>query len=172
MTSQDRIEKQIVLNAPIARVWHAITDSTEFGTWFGVKLHQPFAPGRKITGKFEGDFDEAKIRDYQASLGLEPTGIRPLTPNYVFCTVERMEEPHLFSFRWIPYGIDIECDPETETPTLVEFRLAPDGAGTRLTIVESGFEQVPEHRRQRAFLMNTGGWSAQIENVKRHVEQG
>ncbi len=52
-----------------------------------------------------------------------------------------MEEPHLFSFRWIPYGIDIECDPETETPTLVEFRLTPDGAGTRLTIVESGFEQ-------------------------------
>ncbi len=172
MTSQDRIEKQIVLNAPIGRVWRAITDSTEFGAWFGVTLDQPFAPGRKLTGKFEGEFDEAKIRAYQSSLGLEPTGIRPPTPDYVFCTVESMEEPRLFSFRWIPYGIDVECDPETETPTLVEFRLVPEGAATRLTIVESGFDKVPEHRRLRAFMMNTGGWSAQIENVKRHVEQG
>ncbi len=167
-----RIEKQVVLRAPIERVWHAITDVEEFSQWFGVKLNEPFVPGRAITGTFEGGFDEAALRQYQASLGLEPTGIKQMPQNAVFCTVEQMEAPRSFSFRWIPYGIDIDCDPAKETPTLVEFRLEPVTDGTRLTITESGFEGIPLHRRQRAFLMNDGGWAAQAENLKRHVERG
>ncbi|HTM21447.1 MAG TPA: SRPBCC domain-containing protein, partial [Kofleriaceae bacterium] len=75
-----------------------------------------------------------------------------------------------FSFRWIPYGIDAEADPEREPTTLVEFRLEPVGEGTQLTIVESGFDQVPAHRRERAFRMNQGGWAAQAENIRKHVE--
>jgi len=42
--------------------------------------------------------------------------------------------------------------------------------GTRLTITESGFERVPAHRRERAFMMNDGGWTAQADNIRRHVE--
>ena len=88
----------------------------------------------------------------------------------VFCTAERIEPEHLFSFRWIPYGIDAEADPRNEPTTLVEFRLEEVPEGTRLTIVESGFERVPAHRRERAFRMNEGGWAAQAENVQKHVE--
>ncbi len=48
--STDRIEKQILLKAPIARVWRAISDSTEFGAWFGMRFSGPFAPGAKMSG--------------------------------------------------------------------------------------------------------------------------
>jgi hypothetical protein len=81
-----------------------------------------------------------------------------------------MDAPRAFSFRWIPYGIDADCDPATEPTTLVSFSLEAIDGGTRLHIVESGFEQVPEHRRLRAFRMNDGGWGAQANNLKRHVE--
>jgi uncharacterized protein YndB with AHSA1/START domain len=88
----------------------------------------------------------------------------------VFCTVDRVEPERYFSFRWIPYGIDAEADPENEPTTLVEFILEPAPEGTLLTIVESGFDQVPAHRRARAFRMNEGGWAAQAENLRKHVE--
>ena len=91
--------------------------------------------------------------------------------NAVFCTVERIDRPRLFSFRWIPYGIDATIDPAHEPTTLVEFRLDAQAApATLLTIVESGFDRVPAHRRRRAFLMNDGGWTAQAENLRRHVQ--
>lgn len=132
MREFDRIVKDIVLRAPVERVWHAITDIAEFAQWFGAKLGQPFAPGQTITGTFEGGFDEAYVKQCQVSFGLEPTAIRLPEPNTVFCPVERMEAPSLFSFRWIPYGIDVECDPAGES--LVEFRLKTIAEGTRLTI--------------------------------------
>lgn len=171
MSASDRIEKQIVLRAPVSRVWRAIIDIDEFGAWFGVKLEQPFVAGETITGTYEGDFDEHELRCYQQAAGIEPSGVNMPTGSTVFCTVDRIEPERYFSFRWIPYGIDADCDPAREPTTLVEFRLEPVADGTRLTIVESGFDQVPPHRRERAFLMNEGGWSAQIENVRRHVEE-
>ena len=88
----------------------------------------------------------------------------------VFGTVEQVEPERYFSFRWIPYGIDAEADPDNEPTTLVEFRLEPVAEGTHLTIVESGFDRVPAHRRLRAFRMNEGGWAAQAENLRKHVE--
>jgi len=88
----------------------------------------------------------------------------------VFCAVESIEPERYFSFQWTPYGIDAEADPENEPTTLVEFRLEPVAEGTLLTIVESGFDRVPAHRRERAFRMNEGGWATQAENLKKYVE--
>jgi uncharacterized protein YndB with AHSA1/START domain len=166
----DRIEKEVVLHAPVSRVWRALTDREEFGRWFGVELDQPFVQGQTVTGTFTGDFDEQQIVQYQKAVGLTPSKVRIPTGRTVFCTVERVEPERCFSFRWIPYGIDAECDPEHEPTTLVEFRLEPDGSGTRLTIVESGFDRVPAHRRERAFRMNEGGWSAQADNLRQYVQ--
>ena len=89
----------------------------------------------------------------------------------VFCTVESIEPERYFSFRWIPYGIDADVDPETEPTTLVEFRLANAAQGTLLTIVESGFDQVPARRRERAFRMNEAGWAAQAQAIGNYVEK-
>lgn len=166
----DRIEKQVILQAPISRVWRAIADTQEFGKWFGVKLEGPFVAGQTIRGKFEFTLNEEKIMQHQERLGLKPSRIKMPQTNVVFCTVESVEPERFFSFRWIPYGIDAEADPDNEPTTLVEFRLEPTAQGTLLTIVESGFDRVPPHRRERAFRMNEGGWTSQAENVRKHVE--
>lgn len=170
MDSYDRIEKQVTLAAPVSRVWRAIADAQEFGRWFGVKLEGAFAAGRTLTGTFDEGLDEAAIAGYQKSLGLAPSKVKLPDRDAVFCTVERIEPERYFSFRWIPYGIDAEADPQHEPTTLVEFRLEEVPGGTRLTIVESGFDRVPAHRRERAFRMNEGGWAGQAENIRKHVE--
>jgi uncharacterized protein YndB with AHSA1/START domain len=148
-TTTDRIEKQIVLRAPRPRVWRAITDSREFGAWFGVKLEGSFAVGQTVTGRIT-------------------------VPGYSEVTlavlVERMEPERLFSYRWHPYAVDAKADFSTEPMTLVEFRLEEEPGGTRLHIVESGFDRLPPHRRDEAFRMNERGWQAQLENLRKHVE--
>jgi uncharacterized protein YndB with AHSA1/START domain len=168
--SQDKIEKRTFLRAPIARVWRAISDSQEFGKWFGFQLQSAFVAGETVRGTFEGKLDEAAIVQHQQRLGLRPSKVNVPTGSLVFCTVERIEPERYFSFRWIPYGIDAEADPANEPTTLVEFLLEPTADGTWLSIVESGFDQVPAHRRERAFRMNEGGWAAQAENVAKYVQ--
>src|SRR5262249_52045497 len=158
MSTTDRIERRVTLRAPVSRVWRAIADAREFGRWFGFALDGDFEPGKSMKGTFVGEVDPAGIARYQESLGLRPSKLRLPDKSFVFCTVERMEPERYFSFRWIPYSIDAEADPESEPTTLVEFRLEPAPEGTLLTIVESGFDRVPTHRRERAFRMNEGGW--------------
>lgn len=166
----NKIEKRVTLRAPVSRVWRAITDTREFGSWFGFQFEGDFAPGKAVRGRFQGQLDEAAIIERQKSLGVRPSKLKLPAPDATFCTVERIEPERYFSFRWIPYGIDAEIDPENEPTTLVEFQLEPVAEGTLLTIVESGFERVPAHRRERAFRMNEGGWAAQADNVKKYVE--
>jgi uncharacterized protein YndB with AHSA1/START domain len=146
--STDRIEKDVVLRAPRSRVWRALTSPEEFGTWFGVALTGPFAPGARVLGK------------------ITIPGHDHLTMEMV---VERLDPETLFSYRWHPYAIDPGVDYSSEPTTLVEFRLEEVAGGTRLTIVESGFDRLPVSRRSEAFRMNDGGWTAQVGNLERHV---
>jgi len=148
MTSTDRIEKQILLKAPRSRVWRAITDSREFGSWFGVSLEGSFVVGQTVKGR------------------ITAPGYSHLT---VSVLVERMEAERLFAYRWHPYAIDPKVDYSSEPLTLVEFRLEEERGGTRLHIVESGFDSVPANRRAEAFRMNEGGWQEQLDNVRKHV---
>lgn len=136
-----------------------------------MNLAGEFAVGRPICGSFNKELDEASIMEFQRKSGLSPSGIRQPADGFTFCTVERIEPEHYFSFRWIPYGIDAEIDPKTEATTLVEFFLESTDDGTLLKIVESGFEAVPQHRRERAFRMNEGGWAGQAGNIKNYVER-
>jgi uncharacterized protein YndB with AHSA1/START domain len=148
LTTPDRIEKQLFLRAAPARVWRAISNAREFGTWFEVKLEGDFAPGARIKGRIA-------------------------TPGYDHLTmemiVEQMVPERLFSYRWHPYAIDPKIDYSGEPTTLVEFHLEAQPGGTQLRIVESGFDQIPLGRRAEAFRMNDGGWSAQLTNIERHV---
>jgi uncharacterized protein YndB with AHSA1/START domain len=85
--------------------------------------------------------------------------------------VQKMEPERLFSFTWHPYAIDLTQDYSGEPSTLVEFTLESTSTGTLLRVVESGFDKLPSKRRLEAFRMNDSGWSAQIQNIARHVEQ-
>lgn len=144
----DRIEKQIHLNASVSRVWRAITDHHEFGAWFRVKLDGPFIAGQPSRGH------------------ITYPGYEHVQWN---ATVQKIEPERLFSFTWHPYGIDPAVDYSKEPTTLVEFRLEPKDGGTLLTLTESGFDGIPEHRRFEAFRMNDGGWTEQMKNIREHV---
>ncbi len=144
----NQIRKQIDLNAPLDRVWNALTDYKEFGTWFGAKLESPFVEG-------------------------EPTLGQNLHPGYEHVSfrivIKDIKPQTLFSYYWHPYSVDTNVDYSHETPTLVEFTLEPLDNGTRLVVLESGFDNVPASRRDEAFRMHEKGWSAQLVNIERHV---
>jgi uncharacterized protein YndB with AHSA1/START domain len=148
-TTTDRIEREILLRAPQARVWQALTDSRQFGEWFGVIASQPFAPGATVTAR-------VTIPGYEHV----PFSI----------TIVEMQPERLFSWRWHPNAIDAGRDYSSEPTTLVEFHLEAEGSGTRLRVIESGFDQVPVSRRLDAFRGNSQGWTAQIQNIARYVE--
>jgi uncharacterized protein YndB with AHSA1/START domain len=148
---KDSIEKRIELNAPLPRVWQALTDHRQFGEWFRVKLEGPFVPGQVARGWIlHPGFEHVRWE----------------------ATVQEMRPQELFSFTWHPYAVDPNTDYSKETPTLVEFRLKPTATGTSLVITESGFDKIPPHRRMEALRMNEGGWAEQIENIAKYVSQG
>ena len=84
-------------------------------------------------------------------------------------TTDRIEPERFFSFRWHPCAIDPAVDYSQEPTTLVAFTLEEVPGGTRLTVVESGFDAIPAARRAEAFRMNEGGWAEQMTNVERYV---
>jgi len=148
-TDADRIEKKIVLRAPRARVWRALADAEQFGAWFGVDLKgASFRPGSRVRGRITAPGYE--------HLSLE-------------VVVERMEPERRLSWRWHPYAVDPKVDYSSEPTTLVEFELQDAPEGTLLTVVESGFDRIPAARRAEAWRMNDQGWSAQMQNIERHV---
>ncbi len=114
-------------------------------------LTKPFTPGAEVSGKIN-------IKKY----------------DHVTMTIwiEKMEPERFFSFRWHPYAIDPGVDYSKEPTTLVTFTLedATSGKGTQLTIVESGFDAIPESRRADAFTMNSKGWEGQAENIRKFLE--
>jgi uncharacterized protein YndB with AHSA1/START domain len=144
------IEKRVELNASVSKVWRALTDYRAFGAWFRVKLDGPFAPGRVSRGHIT-------YPGYE-SLKWE-------------ATVQKMEPERLFSFTWHPYAVDPAIDYSNEPETLVEFRLEPRDGGTLLVVTETGFDAIPKDRRFEAFRMNDSGWTIQMTNIERYVEQ-
>ena len=149
MSESNRIEKKILLKAPRARVWRALTNADEFGTWFRVKLEGPFEVGKSVEGRITYPGYEHLVMKV---------------------TVERMDHETLFSYRWHPDAVDPNVDYSSEPTTLVEFRLEDAPGGTMLTLVESGFDRIPAHRRAEAFRRNDEGWTIQMENIRSHVE--
>jgi uncharacterized protein YndB with AHSA1/START domain len=145
----DRIEKRIVLRAPRARVWRALADPVELGSWFGADFQgATFAVGATVRGKV-----------------LYP-GYEHLTMEIV---IDRMEPERLFAWRWHPAAVDPAADYSREPMTTVVFTLEDAPEGTLLTVVESGFDRIPLDRRVEARRMNDEGWAGQVRNIEAHV---
>ena len=161
MTQTDRIEKQIVLRAPRSRVWRALTDSQEFGSWFGVKFDGAFAPGTFLRGVIVPTSVDAAVAAAQ----------RPYAGRPFEITVDRIEPETLFSFRWHPFAIERGVDYSHEPTTLVVFALDDAATGTRLTVTETGFDRVPLARRAKAFTANEGGWTMVMTLIEKHLAQ-
>ena len=144
----DSITKSVLLKAPRSRVWRALTNAQEFGTWFGARLTGTFAPGARVQGP------------------ITHKGYEHLTMDF---TIDKMEPERLVSWRWHPAAIEPGVNYSAEPTTLVTFELEAVDGGTRLTVVESGFDRIPVARRAEAFRMNEGGWAQQMESISKYV---
>ena len=144
----DRIEKEVLLNAPRSKVWKALTESTQFQAWLGCRLDGPFVEGKTVRGNVtHKGYEHFKIE----------------------LKIEKIVPETYFAYGWHPYPSDPKVDYSTEPMTLVEFRLHDAPGGIRLVVVESGFEKIPAERRAEAFRMNDGGWAGQMKNIAAYV---
>jgi uncharacterized protein YndB with AHSA1/START domain len=159
--STDRIEKKILLRAPLKRFWRAISDSAEFGAWFGVKFEGPFTPGALVHGRIVGtrvDPDVAKAQKQHENVPFE-------------ITIDRIEPERLLSFRWYPHAMEPGVDYSQEPATLVVFTLEAVPEGVLLTVTESGFDRIPLARRAKAFQANEQGWDIVVTLVEKYLAQ-
>ena len=137
----DRIERTVEIAHPPARVWAALTTAQGLSAWFGQEVRIDLRPGGSASMKW----DNGHTADMR---------------------VERVEEPTVFGFTWHVYGLP-EGDPRR---TYVEFTLEPAGAGTRLTVVESGFAQLPEDAHAAAYDGNTHGWASELGELADYLD--
>jgi uncharacterized protein YndB with AHSA1/START domain len=159
--STDRIEKKILLKAPLARVWRALSDSTEFGTWFGMKFDGSFAPGTVMRGVIVPTKMNSEVANAQKKYEGIPFEI----------VIDRLEPERLFSFRWHPGAVDPAIDYSQEPTTLVVFTLEQMTDGVMLIVTESGFDTIPLARRAKTFAGNEQGWAIQMTLIEAYVAQ-
>jgi len=142
MTFPDRIERTLELAHPPEKVWAALTTADGLGTWFGNR-------GAEVDLRVGG---EAKLRwdDDDATL-----------------TIERLEPPRVFGYTWPVYGLPAG-DPRR---TYVEFTLEPTSTGTTLTMVETGFAQLPDGTEHKvAYKGNTDGWTNELAELVAYLD--
>ncbi len=157
--STDRIEKKILLRGPVKRVWQALSDSNEFGRWFGVQFEGPFTPGAHVRGRIVGTAVDADVAKAQKQYAHVPFEI----------TIERIDPERLLSFRWHPHAVEPGIDYSQEPTTLIVFTLEPRKDGVLLTVTESGFDQIPLARRAKAFEANEQGWGVVVKLLEKHL---
>ncbi|BBY21713.1 SRPBCC family protein [Mycobacterium stomatepiae] len=156
----DRIEKQVVLRAPLDRVWRAISDAEQFGRWFGVRFDGPFVEGAAVGAAIATTVvDNEVAKRQEAHAGMRSTW-----------QIVAIEPKRRFAYRWHPFAVDRDADYESEPTTLVEFTLSETADGVLLTIVESGFDAIPAARRSASFEANSEGWAIQTDMVRRYLE--
>ena len=162
--TDDRIEKRIVLRAPIARVWQAISDAREFGAWFGVAFDGPFVAGAPASGRIVPTSVDPGVAEQQ-----KPHEGAAFNTS----AVEARRRSRCASSRSAG-GLTRSIPTSTSAPkptTLIEFALEEAADGVVLTITESGFEGIPLERRLKAFAANDRGWTAQIGMIQKYLER-
>ncbi|HKN99873.1 MAG TPA: SRPBCC domain-containing protein [Pseudonocardiaceae bacterium] len=137
----DRIERSVEIAHAPATVWAALTTADGLAGWFGDKATIDLRPG----GTARLSWPEGHTAELR---------------------VERVEEPAVFGFTWGIYGLP-EGDPRR---TYVEFTLQPVGAGTRLTVVESGFAQLADEDHRKAFDGNSRGWESELGDLVGYLD--
>jgi len=148
-TSTDRIERKILLKAPRARVWRALSNAEEFGKWFGVNFKgKTFVAGKPVLGQITYPGYEHIVMEV---------------------IVEQVVPERLLSWRWHPAAIDPAVDYSAEPTTLVVFELEEAAGGVLLTVAESGLDNIPLARRATVYRMNSSGWDEQMRNIEKHV---
>lgn len=155
----DHIEKRILLHAPVARVWRALTEAEQFGHWFGMTLEGSFALGAAVRGRTAMTQVDREVAALQ----------EPHAGQACVLFIEAIEPMHRFAFRWHPCAPEPGASEDSVPTTTVTFSLNPTPAGVWLTVTEAGFDALPAHRRAQAFADNDGGWALQTRLIARYL---
>ena len=150
VTEMSRIDRFIEIQAPPERVWRALTDPAELSAWFQVKIDGDIAPGREV---------------WMTAMHPGYEGIR-----FQVLFVE-MTPPVRFVWQWHPGAVDPSVDYSREPRTTVTFTLEPAGTGTRLSVAETGFDQISLERRAKVYADNIGGWTEVTVWLQKHAEK-
>ena len=147
--TEDRIEREISIDAPVERVWAVLTEPELVGAWFGQGTPAPIdlRPGGVM------QLDHGQYGEF-------PTVIVAVDP------------PRYFSYRWAS-GFPGQLASE-DNATLVEFTLTPEGNGTRLQLVESGFAKLTlpaETAETASHASHSNGWPEALGSLKQTAEK-
>lgn len=137
----DEIRRELVVDAPIERVWEALTSAEELAQWFGDSAEIDLQPGGRARfgwSEFNSTTD---------------------------CIIEAVDRPSRFSFRWDA----VSGSPVEEVSTHVEFTLRTEGEATHVTMLESGFADLPEDAYQERIDKNTSGWDAELPELSAYL---
>jgi uncharacterized protein YndB with AHSA1/START domain len=141
MSVPEHIEHDVLVDAPVERVWAVITAPEHIGSWFGDAAEVDLRPGGAMTLTW---------KEHGSIIG----------------RVEKVDPPTLFSFRWArPMG----AEPREGNSTLVEFSLSAEGDGTRVRVVESGFPSLEGNEQSKYAAQNDEGWTMELEDLRRYV---
>jgi uncharacterized protein YndB with AHSA1/START domain len=161
---ETKIVRSVLLHAPLPRVWRAVADSAELGTWFGARFEGPFVAGTTVHATIVPTAVDPAVAEQQKPY----EGIR------FAVEVERLEPERRLAFRWDPgppdpAGADRSAASGSRPTTLVDFTLEPRAEGVLLTVTESGFEALPPAERAQALASNAEGWTHQMRLVERYL---
>ncbi|MFZ1081973.1 MAG: SRPBCC domain-containing protein [Candidatus Kryptoniota bacterium] len=137
----EAIKKRVLLNAPVDRVWKALTNPKELAIWMLAPTDFEPEIGRNFT--FSGMADE------------NWDGI-------IHCKVKEMVKNKKLAFTWDSALM--------KTETLVTIELNAKGKQTELTLVHSGWAEVPANAEMiRGY--HDEGWDLRLnEKIKELVE--
>jgi uncharacterized protein YndB with AHSA1/START domain len=145
-----RIDRTIQINAPVDRVWRALTNAEELSTWFQVRIEGAIAPGADL---------------WMTSVHPGHAGARfPVR-------IAEMTAPHRLVWQWHPGEVDPKLDYSHEPRTTVTFTLAPADGGTLLTVSETGFTEISLARRAKVYQDNSQGWAEVLVWLQRYAQE-
>ena len=143
-----RIDRTIEIKAPPERVWRALTNAKELSTWFQVTVEGDIAPGNEVwmTSECQGNVGRFRVR------------------------IVEMTPPTRFVWQWHPGAVDPNIDYSKEPRTTVTFTLEPSGSGTRVSLAETGFNEISLARRAKVFGDNNQGWTEVLVWLSNYAE--
>jgi uncharacterized protein YndB with AHSA1/START domain len=145
-----RIDRSIEIQAPPERVWRALTDGGELAAWFQVRIEGTLARGHDVW----------------------MTSVHPGHAGQRFRVhVADMTPPERLVWTWHPGEIDPSIDYGREPQTTVTFTLERSGRGTKLTVSETGFDEISLARRAKVYADNTQGWAEVLVWLQKHAEK-
>ncbi len=144
------IDRNITINAPVERVFRALTDANELSAWFQVRIEGPLTAGSEVwmTSTHPGHAGQRfKVR------------------------IAAIDPPSRMVWQWHPGEVDPNVDYTREPMTTVTFTLRPSNGGTEITVTESGFDAISLARRAKVYQDNSQGWTEVLVWLKNHAEK-